>query len=124
VLEIIISDIDLSSLNELKNDLNHSPEIKYRSLVLELLYIVFGIVNSIFLCFFAWHAFLFGGSEGVVILKWNKYNELFLELIITNIIVIFMIVFSIMRARAKNKEFYKRNEKYNLIIENIKKSLL
>ena len=97
--------------------------MKYRSIVLELLYIVLGIVNSVFLCFFAWNAFLFGGSEGVVILKWNKYNELLLELIVTNIIVIFMIVFSIMRARAKKKEFYERNEKYNLFIENIKKYL-
>jgi len=93
--------------------------MKFSSLLLEMLYICLGILNSLFLCFFAWVAFLYGGPEGIVILKWNKYNELVLELVILNIIVVFLISYSIHKIKLKNKQFKTFDKIYKPIVENI-----
>lgn len=55
---------------------------------------VFGTTGWGFLTLFIWVAFLYGGSEGYVLLAFNLFGEMLFELFLITGIFILMFIFS------------------------------
>ena len=79
---------------------------------------VFGSTGWGFLTFFIWVAFLYGGQEGYVLLAFNLFGEMLLELFLITGIFLLMLVFSIYILKEYEFNDEKGSNELNLASDN------